>query len=212
MRLTGTGTRGVSRRGLLAGSGAAIGFLCGSLLLPTRAQAADYATGDMVLGDPDAPVEVIEYASMTCPHCRSFHETVFPLLKSRFIDTGMVRFVFREFPLDRYALMASMLARCGGEQRYFAIIDVLFSQQPNWTRVSDPVAALREIGISEGVPAEAFDACMTDESLADMIMNTRLDGHQRLNVNGTPTVFVNGEEVGNAHDFEELAAHIERTI
>jgi len=203
--------KGVSRRRLLATGGMATGLAI-SGLLPQRAQAAEYSRGDMVLGDPDAPVEVIEYASMTCPHCRRFHEEVYPSLKTNFIDTGKVRFIFREFPLDRYALQASMLARCGGEQKYFGFIDLLFQQQPNWTSASDPAAALRQIGMLGGVSADTFDACMADETLVDMILATRLDGHQRMKVSGTPSVYVNGDKFDGGLDYEALADRIESAL
>ncbi len=212
MKPTTSEATGVSRRRLLVSGGVATGMILGGMALPYRARAADYSKGDMVLGDPGASVEVIEYASMSCPHCRHFHEEVFPLLKSAFIDTGKVRFVFREFPLDRYSLQASMLARCGGEQKFFGFIDLLFREQPNWSRASDPTAALREIGMAEGVSSDDFDDCMSDESLVDMILTTRLDGHERMKVNGTPTVFVDGEEVSDAHDFEALSEQIARAL
>ena len=212
MTLTKTDSMGISRRRLLVGGGVATGLALGGVLLPRDARAADYAKGDMILGNADAPVEVIEYASMTCPHCRRFHEEVYPKLKSEFVDTGKVRFVFREFPLDRYALQASMLARCGGEQKFFGFIDLLFDQQPNWTSASDPTAALRQIGMLGGVSAEAFDACMADESLVDMILATRLDGHQRMKVSGTPSVYVNGEKFDGGLDFEALSDRIESAL
>lgn len=202
----------VSRRRLLVTGGVATGLAMSGLMVPGIARAADYSKGDMVLGDPDAPVEVIEYASMTCPHCRRFHEEIYPKLKKEFVDTGKVRFVFREFPLDRYALQASMLARCGGKQKFFGFIDLLFQQQPNWTSASDPTAALRQIGVLGGVSSEAFDACMADESLVDMILATRLDGHQRMKVSGTPSVYVNGEKFGGGLDFEALADRIESAL
>ena len=202
----------VSRRRLLVTGGVATGLAMSGLMVPGIAQAADYSKGDMVLGDPDAPVEVIEYASMTCPHCRRFHEEIYPKLKKEFVDTGKVRFVFREFPLDRYALQASMLARCGGEQKFFGFIDLLFQQQPNWTSASDPTAALRQIGVLGGVSTEAFDACMADESLVDMLLATRLDGHQRMKVSGTPSVYVNGEKFDGGLDFEALPDRVESAL
>ncbi|WP_281016035.1 MULTISPECIES: DsbA family protein [unclassified Minwuia] len=204
--------RNVSRRSVLVSGGIATGLAMSGLLVPGVARAADYAKGDMVLGDPEAPVEVIEYASMTCPHCRRFHEEIYPKLKKEFIETGKVRFVFREFPLDRYALQASMLARCGGEQKFFGFIDQLFQQQPNWTSASDPAAALRQIGLLGGVSSEAFDACMADESLVDMLLATRLDGHQRMKVSGTPSVYVNGEKFEGGLDFEALSDRIESAL
>ncbi len=202
----------ITRRKLLVTGGVATGLALGGVAIPGAVQAAEYATGDMVLGDPDAPVEVIEYASMTCPHCRRFHEAVYPPLKKDWIDTGKVRFIFREFPLDRYALQASMLARCGGEQKFFGFIDLLFQQQSNWTSASDPAAALRQIGVLGGISGEAFEACMADETLVDMILATRLDGHQRMKVAGTPSVYVNGEKVGDPMDYEDISDRIRSAL
>lgn len=212
MTLTNKIDGAITRRKLLVTGSVATGLALGGFVLPAAAQGLQYSKGDMVLGDPDAPVEVIEYASMTCPHCRRFHDEVYPALKKDWVDTGKVRFVFREFPLDRYALQASMLARCGGEQKFFGFIDLLFKQQPNWTSASDPGAALRQIGLLGGVSGEAFDACMADESLVDMILATRLDGHQRMKVAGTPSVYVNGEKVGDPMDYADISDRIRSAL
>ncbi|MDF1720482.1 MAG: DsbA family protein [Minwuia sp.] len=212
MALTDKFDGAISRRTLLVSGGIATGLALSGVALPAAAQGADYPKGDMVLGDPDAPVEVIEYASMTCPHCRRFHEEVYPALKKEWVDTGKVRFVFREFPLDRYALQASMLARCGGEQKFFGFIDLLFKQQASWTSASDPAAALRQIGLLGGISSDAFDACMADESLVDSILATRLDGHQRMKVSGTPSVYVNGEKVGDPMDYADISSRIRSAL
>ena len=121
------------------------------------ARAAGNAEGDMVVGSDDAPVTIIEYASMTCPHCADFHLNTYGKLKEAYIDTGKVRLVFREFPLDGLALQASMLARCAGPKRFFAFIDVLFTQQAGWARASDPMSALARIGRLGGVGAKKFE-------------------------------------------------------
>lgn len=212
MTLTNKIDGAITRRKLLVTGSIATGLALGGFALPAVAQGLQYAKGDMVLGDPDAPVEVIEYASMTCPHCRRFHDEVYPALKKDWVDTGKVRFVFREFPLDRYALQASMLARCGGEQKFFGFIDLLFKQQPNWTSAGDPGAALRQIGLLGGISSEAFDACMADESLVDMILATRLDGHQRMKVAGTPSVYVNGEKVEDPMDYADISDRIRSAL
>lgn len=196
----------LTRRQALIATGAAGLALAG---LSTAARAAEYATGDMVLGEASAPIEIIEYASMTCPHCASFHNSTWPKLKSEWIETGKVRFIFREFPLDRYALQGSMLARCGGEKRYFAFIEIMFKQQQNWARAADPTAALRQIGALGGVTAEQFDACLADQSLIDMILQTRLTGAQDFDVKGTPTIVINGKKYTGDQDYESLAAFLQ---
>lgn len=199
----------LSRRRLLTAAGAAV---LGVPLMPAAAPAAGYATGDMMLGSPEAPIEIIEYASMTCPHCRSFHETVYPSLKEEWIETGKARFVFREFPLDRYALQASQLARCGGEKKYFAFVETLFAKQPVWARADDPTTALKQIAQLGGVSEAQFDACLADKSLVDMILNTRLKGSEEFGVNATPTILINGEKFEESHDYEAMSRHLESLL
>lgn len=196
----------LSRRQLLL---AGVGF---GALLPMSgavAQQADFAAGDMVLGSADAPITIIEYASMTCPHCANFHTGTWPDLKEHWIDTGKVRFIFREFPLDRPGLAAAMLARCGGEDRFFPFIDILFKQQARWSRSSDPMASLRAIGALGGVTGDTFDKCMTNADLEQLILNNRIEGHQTHKVNSTPTLIINEEKYESSHDYETLSAFLE---
>ena len=161
---------------------------------PAWAGAPAYAKGDMVLGAKDAPVTVIEYASMTCPHCASFHMGTFKELKAKYIDTGKVRMIFREFPFDPLALQASMLARCAGEKRYFGMLNVLFKNQMKWAKAANPQQALANIARLGGFTGDRFKACMTDQVLADMILQTRLDGNEKFKVDSTPSFIVNGEK------------------
>lgn len=196
----------LSRRQVMVGA-AALG-----LALPlgaARAEEPFWATGDMAMGAEDAPVTVIEYASMTCPHCAAFHHGTWPKLKENWIDTGKVRFVFREFPFDRAGLAAAMLARCGGEDRFFAFIDVLFTQQDKWTRTEDPIAELKRIGGLGGVSPQQFDRCLASEELQDMILQSRLTGHEDFGVNGTPTLIINGEKHEGGNDYDSVAAALE---
>lgn len=202
----------ISRRKLLSTVGIATGMLLGGVSLSSAAQRVYYPKGDMFLGDPNAPVEVIEYASMTCSDCRRFHEEVYPALMEEWIYTGKARFILREYPLDRYALQASMLARCSGEQNFFGVVDLLFERQANWSTISNPTAALRQIGMHSGVSGQAFDACMADESLVDMILSTRLHGHQRMQVTSTPSVFINGQKVSNPMDYAEISSRIRNAL
>jgi protein-disulfide isomerase len=185
-----------------------LGFGAGALALaalPTGVLAAGadkgYAEGEMALGAEDAPVTIIEYASMTCPHCARFHLDTFGKLKSAYIDTGKVRFLFREFPLDGVALQASVLARCAGPKRFFAFIDVLFEQQETWSRANDPTAALARIGRLGGVGAKKFQACMSDRDLGDSILKTRLEGGSEYEISGTPTFIVNDKKHEGGYDF-----------
>ena len=147
---------------------------------------------EMALGDPNAPVTVIEYASLTCPHCASFHIGTFAKLKADYIDTGKVRFIYRDFPLDRAAFQASVLARCAGSDRYFAFIEVLYAQQRNWSRHADQLLALQMLAGLGGVLPAKYDACRKDRKLGDGILAMRLEGEQRYGVTSTPSFLVNG--------------------
>lgn len=161
---------------------------------------------DRFIGDPNAPVEVIEYASLTCPHCADFHAQTFPILKERYVDTGLVRFVYRDFALDRPGAMAAMMARCVPEQGYFSVIDVLFRTQRTWSRADTPEVPLAQIAAQAGLDAEGFNACLSDQALLDGILRFRQDATDRFEITGTPSFVVNGEEVirGNRNiaDFE----------
>jgi protein-disulfide isomerase len=167
----------------------------------------------MVLGSPDAPVEMIEYASMTCPHCAAFHADTLKDLKEKYIDTGKVRLVFREFPFDALALRASMLARCAGAGRYFAMVDILFKQQPVWSRAQDPMAELARLGRLGGVSEAEFKACMENQALADEILANRLQGQEKHNVESTPSFIINGDKIAGAQPlatFEEtIGKHLD---
>ena len=160
---------------------------------------------DLVQGKADAPVTVIEYASMTCPHCAHFHETTYPELKKRYIDTGKVRFIFREFPLDPLATAGFMLARCGGTtERYFAIIETLFDKQKEWL-VQKPLQPLLAIARQTGFTEQSFNECLNDKKIQAGIEDVRLRAI-KLNVQSTPSFFVNGKPMrGNAaiDDFEK---------
>jgi protein-disulfide isomerase len=162
--------------------------------------------GDMMLGQANAAVTIIEYASMTCPHCAHFHEAVYPILKKEYIDAGKVRFIFREFPLDIKAAAGSMLARCVGKDspdKYFAVIDILFKTQETWIP-NDTVAALRRIGRQAGFSDQATDACLADQPTLDAIKTTQEFAADKLKVNSTPTFFVNGTILKGGAEIDEF--------
>ena len=150
------------------------------------------ALKDRVMGDPAAPIEILDYSSMTCPHCRAFHIETLPELKKKYIDTGKARLVFRDFPFDKTALMASVLARCGDPKRYFSFLDVLFQQQPKWGAASNPQKSLTRIGKLGGLSESDYQACLNDKTLTDGIVALRLDGSQKYEVASTPTFVING--------------------
>ncbi len=159
---------------------------------PGRAAEPAYASGDMAIGAKDAPVTIVEYASMTCPHCANFHMGPFKELKAKYIDTGKVRLIFREFPLDSLALQAAMLARCAGEKRFFGMLNVLFKSQSKWARAAKPQQALAKVARLGGFTEARFTICMKNQGLADMILNSRLKGNKEFDVNSTPSFIVNG--------------------
>ena len=172
---------------------------------PASAQEqTDWAKGDMAIGSPDAPVTVVEYASMTCPHCAHFHTETMKAFKEKYVETGKVRLIFREFPFDGLALRASMLARCAGPDRYFPMLDVLFQQQRQWTSAKDPMAALSQIGRLAGVSPQKFEACMKDEELQKAVVQNRLDGQQKHGVESTPTFVIDGEKHSGALTLAQL--------
>ncbi|MEQ9814149.1 MAG: DsbA family protein [Azospirillaceae bacterium] len=186
------------RRTLIVGGAAGIGAIgLGGPRLARLAHAQDLdveiGEDEFVLGDPDAPVTMVEYASFTCPHCAAFHNDVLPEFKTRFIDTGEVRMVFRDFPLDGLALRASMMAECIGGDSYFNVVGALFETQAQWARAQDPLAALGNIGTIAGLSQADFDACMNDIALAESIVEERQEGIDRYNVQATPSFIVNGE-------------------
>ena len=172
------------------------------------------ALPDMVMGDDKAPVTVIEYASMTCPHCAHFQETTFPELKKRYIDTGKVRYIFREFPLDTLAAAAFMLARCAGENdstKYFAMVDTLFRQQRQWA-VEKPIPPLLAIAKQAGFTEKSFDACLANQKVLDGIESIRQRAVTTFKVQSTPTFFINGTAYPGALTIDEMAKAIDPQV
>jgi protein-disulfide isomerase len=148
---------------------------------------------DRVLGQADAPITIVEYASMTCPHCAHFENEVLPELKKKWIDTGKAKLVMRPFPLDQVALRAEMLARCLPPERYNPMIETLFKTQEKWA-VQDWRPALGRTARLAGVSNKEFDACLANKALEDEIVQSRLAASTQLDINGTPTIFVNGKK------------------
>jgi protein-disulfide isomerase len=153
-------------------------------------------------------VTIVEYASMTCPHCAHFHETTFPELKTKYIDTGKVRFIFREFPLDQLAAAGSMLARCAGDGKYFPMIETLFSQQRTWA-VQKPIPPLLAIAKQAGFTQQTFEQCLGNQKLLEDIEKTRERASTKFGVNSTPTLFINGTKQSGALSFEDLEKKIQ---
>ena len=168
---------------------------------------------EMTLGQPDAPVTVVEYASFTCPHCATFHQGPLQELKAEYVESGQVRFVYREVYFDRYGLWASMIARCGGADRFFGIADMLYDKQSEWTD-GEPAAVadnLRRIGKLAGLSAESVDACLNDRDTAQALVAWYQQNAEADGVTSTPTLLINGEKHSNM-PYDELAALIEAEL
>lgn len=164
---------------------------------------------DHVLGRADAPVTIVEYASLTCPHCANFHTKELPQLKKSYIDTGKVRLVYRDFPLDRLALAASVLAACFEKDRYFPILGVLFEGQMRWARAKDPMKALSQIGRLGGLGQKQFEACFKDKPLQTRILEQRLHGSKTFKVSSTPTLIINGRKFNGGLTFAQMKSVID---
>ena len=167
---------------------------------------------DKVLGQAGAPVTIVEYASFTCPHCAQFHSEILPDLKKAYVDTGKARLVFRDFPLDRSAFAASVVARCATASRYFGIVDLLFREQPRWSGARDPMAALGRIAILAGISKKKLDACLKDEKIQKAVLQQRLTATQEFNITSTPTLIVNGAKYHGGLTLEQFRAVIDRAL
>ena len=186
---------------LLGSPAAAQGVSMAELLVPP-------ALGDRSLGKDDAAVTIVEYASMTCPHCANFHETTYPELKKRYIDTGKVRFIFREFPLDPLAAGAAMLARCADKDKFFPLLETLFQRQRQWA-VEKPLPPLLAIAKQVGFTQQTFNACLSDQKMLDALHAERERAADKFGVNSTPTLFVNGKMQRGGASIEDLAKLID---
>jgi len=203
----------LSRRNVLAAAAASLAFPA----LAEKAPSGQYsvvdlmapnALPDIVQGKDDAPVTIVEYASMTCTHCAAFHNDVYPTLKKNYIETGKVRFILREFPLDPWAAAAFMLARALEEKRD-AVVDLLFAQQKNWAFTDKPLDGLASVLKQTGIGQEKFDATLKDHALYEKVTKVRDRASEKFGVNSTPTFFINGDkytgEIGAA-DLDKIIA------
>jgi protein-disulfide isomerase len=184
-------------------------------VLPVLAQSFDVEDfhkapeiGDKTLGPDDAKVTIVEYASATCPHCARFHTTTFQEVKKEFIDTGKVRFISREFPLDDLALAAFMVARCVPDDKYFAMLDTIYETQSTWAG-QNARAELLKMAKLAGLSEADFDKCLKDEALAKGILAIRKDGAKKYGVDATPTLYINGKKMEGERDIEAFRKAIE---
>lgn len=167
--------------------------------------------GEKVLGEANAPVTIVEYFSLGCPHCRHFHETILPKLKTEYIDTGKARLVFRDFPLDGVSLAAATLTRCVNDLAYFAMVDTLFARQETW-HVQDGIGQVAGIAKNAGMDQAAFDACINDPAKKDAVIASRSEGETTYKVDSTPTFFINDRVLKGVSEYEAFKATIDGAL
>ena len=160
------------------------------------------------IGTEEANIEIIEFASLTCGHCAKFHNEVFPKIKKEFIDTGKVSFIYKDFPLDKFALKASVIARCSGEKKFFSFLKVLYSKQKDWTRTDDPFRSLLKIAKLGGLKNDEIKVCVGNKSIEDGILKQRLNASKKFDIKATPTLYINGEKYDGDLTFEALKLKI----
>lgn len=170
---------------------------------------------DMILGKIDAPVTVVEYASYTCPHCANFHDTVWAQFKKNYIDSGKVKFVYREVYFDKFGLWAAVVARCGGPEKYFGINDMLYSEQKDWLASGEDQGisdALRKIGLKAGMTADQIDACLKDNDQMQAMVTAYQTNATNDKIQGTPTFIINGETVSGEMSYDEFAKILDKKL
>lgn len=178
----------------------------------TKAEAVpEVAADDKVLGNADAPVTIVEYFSLGCPHCKHFHEDILPKLKADYIDTGKARLVYRDFPLDNVSYAAALLTRCVNDLAYFPMVDTLFQQQETW-HVEGGVEQVKSIAKTAGIDDAAFDACLNDQAKKDKINAIQKEAVDKLKVNSTPTFFINDQVMAGAGEYEPFKQTIEAAL
>ena len=187
------------------------------LASPANAQTSNVDTSgvqDMMIGNPDAAVTIIEYASFTCPHCAAFHAGTFKELKADYIDTGKINFIYREVYFDRFGLWASIVARCGGKDKFFGIADLMYKGQSEWTRAGEPAAIaaeLTKIGRLAGLDAETLDACLKDAGNAEALVAWEEQNREADNVTSTPSFLINGKQHANM-SYNDMKAIIDAAL
>lgn len=176
------------------------------------AEAAKVRADDFVIGTPGAPVTVIEYASLTCPHCANFHKNILPALISAYVDSGKIRLVYRDFPLDGVALRASMLARCTGRDRFFGFIDILYQRQARWAGSADPLAALARVAALGGLSADEFKACLKNKTIENKILTQRQEAQRAFAVTSTPSFIIDGRLVAVGNTIADFKAILDPLV
>lgn len=162
------------------------------------------ALENKTLGKTDAPIKMIEFASLTCGHCAKFHNEVMPSIKKKYIDTGKIFFTYKDFPLDKFALKASIISRCSGNEKFFSFLDVFYKKQSSWTRTQDPFKSLIKIAKVGGIKDEDIKVCVSNKSIEDGLLKDRLDSSKKFDITATPTIYLNGEKYNGDLTLEAL--------
>ena len=169
---------------------------------------------DIVLGDPNAPVTIIEYASFTCPHCKNFHEGTFKKLKKNYIDEGKVKFILRDVFFDRYGLWAAMVARCDNTEKFYGIVEEIFRRQAEWTKGEEDIQIannLRKIGLSIGMDSDTIGECLSDGDMAQALVNEYQKNAEKDKISSTPSFLINGEKIKKS-SYDEFVNKIEEHL
>ena len=174
--------------------------------------AIEDAMSEMVLGKADAPVTLIEYSSLGCPHCAAFHRDTLPRIKKEYIDTGKLKLIFRDFPLGTPALAAAMIARCSGPRKFFGFIDILFRSQAQWSRSDTPLAALTEVSRFGGITKADVEACLKYQGLLQSIRKGAEAAQKKYQINSTPTFLIGGGMISGSQPFETFKEAIEKAL
>ena len=164
------------------------------------------------IGTGSAQIQMLEFASLTCGHCAKFHNEVFPKIKTEFIDTGKIDFVYKDFPLDKFALKASVIARCSGNERFFNFLKVLYSKQKDWTRSSDPFKSLLKIAKFGGLKNDEIKVCVGNKSIEDGILKQRLESTKKFDIKATPTIYLNNKKYEGDLTYEALKLKIDSLL
>lgn len=185
-----------------------IALIIPNLTAPAPVRAAMVSTEEALaeksLGKKDAPITILAFESLTCPHCASFHSGAWPRIKKEYIDTGKARFVYSDFPLNDLAAVASMVARCTGKERYFGMIEMLFKTQETWARSKQPLKALGQIARMGGLSDKEFQACVRNDALYRGIRARQREMNKKYKIERTPTFVINGKKIVGAQPFEEF--------
>ena len=193
-------------------AGVSIGVITDSRADAQSLPPVEKMTAERSLGNQNSKVTVIEYASLTCPHCAAFHRGPWREIKKEYVDTGKIKFIFRDFPLDRIALAASMIARCTPEERYFGVINLMFETQDTWRNAANPQAALESIGRLAGMPSETLQVCVQNRAVFDAVMKQRNDGDKKFKIESTPTILVNGQKINGSLDIGRFREVVDQAL